>query len=107
MVWDIFLKPFLLLSCFIGNSVSEGVISKNYRFKTFSVDFLEASSVKTDVSDLIRKFTQTSDNTTVVCFKVVQSDAHETMGVEGFIMTEHHPYVNASTRYIFSSVGHL
>ena len=62
MVWDIFLKPFLLLSCFIGNSVGEGVMSKKYRFKTFSLAFLEASSVKTDVSDLIRKFTQQVKN---------------------------------------------
>ena len=62
MVWDIFLKPFLLLSCFIGNSVGEGVMSKNYRFKTFSLAFLEASSVKTDVSDLIRKCTQQVKN---------------------------------------------
>ena len=62
MVWNIFLKPFLLLSFFIGNSVSEGVMSKNYRFKTFSVFFLEASSVKTSVSDLIRKFNEDQDD---------------------------------------------
>ena len=58
MVWNIFVEPFLLLSYFIGNTFSNDVVSKNYRFKKFSVSFLEASSVKTDASDLIRRFTQ-------------------------------------------------
>ena len=68
MVSNFFLKPFLLLSCVIGNSFCEGVVSKNYRFKTFSVFFLEASSVKTDVSDLIRKFKQ-NKQLTFPCIK--------------------------------------
>ena len=58
MVWNIFLEPFLLISCFIGNSVSEGVMTQTFRFKTFSVAFLEASSLKTDVSDLLGKLIQ-------------------------------------------------
>ena len=58
MVWNILLGPFLFSSYFIRKSVSEGVVTKNFRFKTFSVAFLEASSVKTDVSDLLGKFLQ-------------------------------------------------
>ena len=58
MVWNIFVEPFLLLSYFIGNTFSNDVVSKNYRFQNFSVAILESNSVKTVTSNLIRKFTQ-------------------------------------------------
>ena len=58
MVWNIFVEPFLLLSYFIGNTFSNDVVSKNYRFQKFSVAILESNSVKTGASNLIRKFTQ-------------------------------------------------
>ena len=57
MVWNYSVKPFLFLSCLIGDTVSEeGVMSKNYRFKIFSESFLDSISVKTDTSDLLGKF---------------------------------------------------
>ena len=52
MVRYYFVKLFSVLSCLIGNTLGEGVMSKNYRFKIFSESFLDSTSVKTDTPDL-------------------------------------------------------
>ena len=56
MIRNYFVNPFLFLPCLIGNTVGEGVMSKNYRFKIFSEVFLDSTSVKSDTSDLLGKF---------------------------------------------------
>ena len=37
-------------------TVSSQTVSRNYRFKIFSEDFLDSTSVKSDTSDLLGKF---------------------------------------------------
>ena len=76
MVQNYFLKAllFLLFLCLFGNTVGEGftsknyrflevitvdssqTVSRNYRFKIFSEDFLDSTSVKSDTSDLLGEF---------------------------------------------------
>ena len=70
MVGNYFVKVFSFLSCLIGNTLGEGVMSKNYRFKIFSKSFLDSTSVKTDTPDLFGEFKQDQKfkRPTTACF---------------------------------------
>ena len=51
------MESYLLLSFLIGKVVSDGIVTKNYKFHFFSESFLDSSSVKTEASDQLGKFT--------------------------------------------------